>query len=118
MCVLQNRKARAGGDKFDDTFEAAKRAGETERERLTALWEWEEDEEEEEGEYMYACICGNLSSNDGTELVCCDTCDAWCHAVCDTRYSSASGASTLPQFPEAYTCMVCVNKAYALRAGK
>ena len=102
--MLQNRKAEKSSDEFKAAT-AAKIAGETEREKLKK--KLSEKKKQKKDAYVYKCICEALSFDDGSALVGCDTCSAWCHQDCDLRYSSSSGASALPPFPRRYKCMMC-----------
>jgi hypothetical protein len=112
--MLQNRKAEKSSDEFKAAT-AAKIAGETEREKLKKKLSEKKKQKKKKKKKkkdvcVYKCICGALSGNDGSALVGCDTCFAWCHQDCDPRYSSSSGAcaSALPPFPARdYKCMMC-----------
>ena len=110
--MLQNRKAEKSSDEFKAAT-AAKIAGETEREKLKKKLSEKKKQKQKKKKKkkkdvcVYKCICGALSFDDGSALVGCDTCSAWCHQDCDLRYSSSSGASALPPFPRRYKCMMC-----------
>ena len=102
--MLQNRKADPNSDEFKAAT-AAILAGKIEREKLKK--KLSEKKKQKKDAYVYKCICEALSFDDGSALVGCDTCSAWCHQDCDLRYSSSSGASVLPPFPRRYKCMMC-----------
>ena len=101
------RKADPSSDEFKAAT-AAILAGNIEREKLKK--KLSEKKKQKKDAYVYKCICEALSFDDGSALVGCDTCLAWCHQDCDLRYSSSSGASALPPFPPSphYKCMMCM----------